>query len=158
MAVDGFRMLRIGEVARRAGVSAQTLRYYERRGLLPHPARRPSGYREYTEDAVGLVRFIRRAQDLGFSLQDVGELIELRRHASARRATVRAVAERKLADITGRIRQLTAMQRALEQLVRACGCAQGSCGCPIIEALGGEPESTLAAPRLTLLEGSNGRR
>src|ERR671925_17590 len=108
-------MMRIGEVAQRARVNAQTLRYYERRGLLPSPTRRPSGYREYTAETVALVRFIKRAQELGFSLRDAGELIGLRQNPSRSRGAVRAVAVRKVADIAGRIRRLTAMQRALEQ-------------------------------------------
>ena len=65
----------IGETAREAGVNAQTLRYYERRGLLPRPNRRGSGYREYSADAVQVVRFIKRAQELGFSLDEIEELI-----------------------------------------------------------------------------------
>jgi Cu(I)-responsive transcriptional regulator len=130
--------MKIGEVAQRAGVNIQTLRYYERRGLLPSPVRRPSGYREYSEDTVGLVRFIKRAQLLGFTLDDVGELIELRANPSRSPTAVRAVAVRKVADITERIRRLTAMQRALEQLVKACECAGPARGCPIIEALDDE--------------------
>jgi Hg(II)-responsive transcriptional regulator len=131
--------LQIGEVARRADVNVQTLRYYERRGLLPTPTRRPSGYRQYSEESVRLVRFIKRAQELGFSLRDVAQLIELRQNPSRSRAAVRAVAVRKVADIAHRIRHLTAMQKALEQLVRACECAGASRECPIIEALNDDP-------------------
>jgi MerR family copper efflux transcriptional regulator len=91
--------MQIGEVARRAGVNIQTLRYYERRGILPSPTRRPSGYREYSPDTVAFVRFIKRAQHLGFNLRDVGELLELRQNPSRSRAAVRAVAVRRVADI-----------------------------------------------------------
>ena len=126
--------MQIGEVAERAGVNVQTLRYYERRGLLPSPTRRPSGYREYSPDMVALVRFIKRAQHLGFSLQDVEELIALRTQPSRNRLAVRAVAERQAAAITERIRRLTAMQKALEQLVNACKCGSSD-KCQIIEAL-----------------------
>ena len=94
----GLSTMRIGEVAQRAGVNVQTLRYYERRGLLPTPMRRPSGYREYLLETVVLVRFIKRAQHLGFSLQDVEELIGLRENPSRNRAAVRAVAVRQMAD------------------------------------------------------------
>ncbi|MDQ3949637.1 MAG: MerR family transcriptional regulator [Gemmatimonadota bacterium] len=128
----------IGEVARRAGVNVQTLRYYERRGLLPNPARRLSGYREYSADTVRLVRFIKRAQELGFSLQDAAELIGLRENPPRNRVAVRAVAVRKVTDIAARIRRLVAMQKALEQLVKACECGATS-ECPIIEALDDEP-------------------
>jgi Hg(II)-responsive transcriptional regulator len=129
--------MRIGEVAERAGVNVQTLRYYERRGLLPSPTRRPSGYREYGPETVALIRFIKRAQHLGFTLQDVGELLELRENPSRNRVAVRAVAVRQVADIAARIRRLAAMQRALEQLVQACECGSTS-ACPIIEALDDE--------------------
>jgi Cu(I)-responsive transcriptional regulator len=127
--------MRIGEVAERAGVNVQTLRYYERRGLLPRLTRRPSGYREYSPEMVPVVRFIKRAQHLGFSLQDVGELLELRQNPSRSGAAVRAVAMRRASDIADRIRRLAAMQKALEQLVRACECAGASRACPIMEAL-----------------------
>ena len=127
--------MRIGEVADRAGVNVQTLRFYERRGLLPSPARRPSGYREYSPETVALVRFIKRAQHLGFSLDDISELLELRQNPRRNGLAVRKVALRRAADIAERIRRLTAMQKALDQLVHACVCAGASRACPIIEAL-----------------------
>jgi Hg(II)-responsive transcriptional regulator len=126
--------MRIGEVAQHADVNVQTLRYYERRGLLPEPRRRPSGYREYSADTVRLVRFIKRAQGLGFSLRDIEELIELRRSPARNCASVRAAAARKVDDVTDRIRRLTAIKGLLEQLAGACESAGGSC-CPIIDAL-----------------------
>src|SRR5207244_6106668 len=88
--------MRIGAAAELAGVNVQTLRYYERRGLLPRPPRRDSGYREFPDEAVRLVRFIKRAQDLGFSLDEVEELIRLRSGIPRERARVRAVAERRV--------------------------------------------------------------
>ena len=127
-------MMRIGEVAQQAGVNVQTLRYYERRGLLPRPSRRPSGYREYSPGTARLVRFIKRAQELGFSLEDAAELIALRERPGRNRTAVRGVATRRVADIAGRIRRLTAMQKALEQLVSACECG-ATAECPIIDAL-----------------------
>jgi Hg(II)-responsive transcriptional regulator len=129
--------LRIGEVARRADVNVQTLRYYERRGLLPAPKRRPSGYREYSTETVRIVRFIKRAQELGFSLRDIGELIELRETPARNCGTVRAAVVRKAQDVAARIRQLTAVQQALEQFADACESAGGK-PCPIIEALNDE--------------------
>jgi Cu(I)-responsive transcriptional regulator len=150
--------IRIGEVARRADVNVQTLRYYERRGLLPSPRRRPSGYREYSLETVRLVRFIKRAQQLGFNLQDAGELIALREHPAQNRRVVRAVAMRKVADIAGRIRRLTAMQKALEQLVKACECGASS-ECPIIEALDDEsPADVLGADQPKLVSGGSHAR
>ncbi len=127
--------LRIGHVAERANVNVQTLRYYERRRLLPPPRRRPSGYREYPDDTVRLVRFIKRAQELGFMLRDVQELIELREQRTKTRAQARALAVAKVSDIAARIRHLNAMRRALDELVNACSCEGSACACPIIEAL-----------------------
>ena len=136
-------VLRIGDLAARAGVSVDALRYYERRGLLRPTGRRASGYREYPPEAAGLVRFIKRAQALGFTLAEVEELVRLR--ADARQPTA-ALAARdldraKIADIDARVRQLTALRGALVELVDACESAcdtQGpppAGGCPIIGAL-----------------------
>jgi Hg(II)-responsive transcriptional regulator len=127
-------MMRIGKVAAEAGVNVQTLRYYERRGLVPEPERGSSGYRAYDPDTVRLVRFIKRAQELGFTLREIEDLIELR-HRPRRGADVRAVAAAKVEDIERRIRQLKAMGKALGGLVAACDCEGGSLTCPIIEAL-----------------------
>jgi Cu(I)-responsive transcriptional regulator len=127
----------IGETAREAGVNAQTLRYYERRGLLPRPGRRDSGYREYSADAVRLVRFIKRAQDLGFSLSEIEELVRLRGVRRSERQQVRAIAQRKVDEINRKIEHLESMRSALEQLVRACK-KGGDADCQIIEALNGD--------------------
>jgi Hg(II)-responsive transcriptional regulator len=126
--------MRIGKVAAEAGVNVQTLRYYERRGLLPEPERGNSGYRAYDPDTVRLVRFIKRAQELGFTLREIEELIELRQ-SPRRGAEVRAVAATKVVDIERRIRQLKAMRKALGGLVAACDSEGGTVACPIIEAL-----------------------
>jgi DNA-binding transcriptional MerR regulator len=130
-------VMRIGQVARDADVNVQTLRFYERQGLLPAARRQLSGYRQYTPDTVRLVRFIKRAQELGFSLRDVKELIELRRSSPRSCAAVREAAARKAADVAGKIRHLTAMQAALQRLTDACGDAAGV-RCPIIDALNDE--------------------
>jgi MerR family transcriptional regulator, mercuric resistance operon regulatory protein len=127
--------LRIGEVAARAGVNVQTLRYYERRGLLEEPDRRPSGYRTYPPDAVRVVRFIKRAQDLGFTLREVEELLRLREQRPARRAQVRALALAKIADIDRKTRGLQAMRESLTVLVDSCACRSRRLECPILEAL-----------------------
>lgn len=126
--------MRIGEVAEQAGVSIQTLRYYERRGLLPEPRRGPAGYRAFDPNTVRLVRFIKRAQELGFTLREIEDLIELR-HSPRRSPEVRAVAAAKVDDIERRIRQLKAVRKALGELVTACDCEGGAPICPIIEAL-----------------------
>ncbi len=127
----------IGRTAQAAGVNAQTLRYYERRGLIARARRGRSGYREYSDEAVAIVRFIKRAQELGFSLDEIEELIRLRGVRRAERHRVRAVAERKIEDIDRRIAQLRAMRRALSTLVEACHHGTDA-DCPIIEALSAE--------------------
>jgi DNA-binding transcriptional MerR regulator len=128
------RGLRTGELAERAGVNVQTLRYYERRGLLAAPARRPSGQREYPEDAVGLLRTIKAAQRLGFSLAEIEELLDLSEH---RRGTgeLHRRAEAKVAEIDAKIAQLTRMRQALLTVLDAdcdsltdCSCGLG---CPL---------------------------
>jgi Hg(II)-responsive transcriptional regulator len=124
----------ISEAAEQAGVNIQTLRYYERRGLLPKPPRRTSGYREFPDDAVQIVRFIKRAQELGFSLDEVEELLRLRRHSGRNRTRIRSLAERRIADIQKKIAELTRMRGALQTLVHTCH-AGTTLECPIIEAL-----------------------
>jgi Hg(II)-responsive transcriptional regulator len=127
--------LKSGEVAARAGVNVQTLRYYERRGLLKEPERRPSGYREYQPDAVQLIRFIKRAQELGFTLSEIEELLRLRSDQSASCSEVRAAAQAKIDDIDQKVRSLRAMKRALGVLVHSCRSDGSIRECPILEAL-----------------------
>lgn len=127
--------LKTGEVAARAGVNVQTLRYYERRGLLKEPERRLSGYREYPPDAVQLIRFIKRAQDLGFTLSEVEDLLRLRADHESACAEVRSAAEAKIEDIEQKIRHLRAMKRALGVLVASCATEGFPRHCPILEAL-----------------------
>jgi Hg(II)-responsive transcriptional regulator len=122
------------QTAKAAGVNAQTLRYYERRGLLPRPPRRGSGYREYPVDAVRIVRFIKRAQDLGFSLDEIEQLVRLRGTQRGDRQRVRTIAERKIEDIDRKIARLHSMRGALRTLVESCQHG-GAANCPIIEAL-----------------------
>jgi Hg(II)-responsive transcriptional regulator len=124
----------ISEAAGKAGVNVQTLRYYERRGLLPKPPRRASGYREFPDDSVRVVRFIKRAQDLGFTLDEVEELLCLRRNSGRNRRRIRAIAHRRIQQIDQKVGELERMKRALELLTLACH--EGtSLECPIIEAL-----------------------
>jgi Hg(II)-responsive transcriptional regulator len=124
----------ISQTAKEAGVNAQTLRYYERRGLLPKPPRRGSGYREYPADAVLIVRFIKRAQELGFSLDEVEELVRLRGVRRGDRHRVRTIAERKIEDIDRKIAHLQSMRGVLARLVKSCH-EGGAMECPIIDAL-----------------------
>lgn len=129
------RTLRTSEVAAQAGVNLQTLRYYERRGLLPEPARGPSGYRAYPPEAVQVVRFVKRAQALGFTLNEVQELLRLRVDPAAACAEVRAAARAKVAEIEKRIAALQAMQSALGALADSCKNDGSVSACPILAAL-----------------------
>jgi Hg(II)-responsive transcriptional regulator len=128
--------LRTGELARLARVNVETLRFYERRGLLPRPPRRASGYREYPPEAVEWVRFIRRAQELGFSLREVRELLAFREAPRAACGEVMELAERKLAEIDAKIRDLRAVRAALARLRKGC---TGGPRCPILDSLAGGP-------------------
>jgi MerR family copper efflux transcriptional regulator len=143
--------LRIGELARLAQVHVQTLRFYERKGLLPPPPRQPWGYRAYPPEAVGIVKFIRRAQELGFSLREIKELLNLQRVPRSTCGDVKAVAQRKIAEIQAKINDLRAMQDALSKLLQACTGNAPITQCPIIEALAGggqlEQGGTPLAPR-----------
>ena len=131
----GSRTLRTGEVAAAAGVNVETLRYYERRGILKEPRRRPSGYREYPRETVQIVRFVKRAQELGFSLDVIEELLALRDDDARACTEVRQLAQEKVDDIEDKIRSLRAMQRALTTLIKSCGADVSARECPIIEAL-----------------------
>jgi Hg(II)-responsive transcriptional regulator len=126
--------MRIGQAAERAGVNVQTLRFYERTGLLPEPSRRPSGYRQYDTDTVRLVHFIKNAQELGFSLRDISELIALRKNPkNCSRAGMLALA--KVEEIDRRLKRLNAMRKTLAELAKACQEGDANHECPIIEAL-----------------------
>jgi Cu(I)-responsive transcriptional regulator len=129
----------ITEAAKAAGVNPQTLRYYERRGLIRAAGRATSGYREYSSDDVRMLKFVKRAQELGLSLKDVQELLKLRRVTAARRHAVRKVAETRLTDLDRRIKDLTRMRDALSHLVHACHSGNDP-HCPILEALEDAPE------------------
>jgi DNA-binding transcriptional MerR regulator len=126
----------IGEAAADAGVNVQTLRYYERRGLLPRPARRASGYRDFPPETVRTVRFVKRAQDLGFSLDEIAELLRLGGERRRDRQQVRAVATRRLDQVTLKIAELDAIRSALARLVHCCR-EGATLDCPIIDALEG---------------------
>jgi MerR family mercuric resistance operon transcriptional regulator len=125
----------IGQVAKRAGVGVETVRFYERRGLIEQPRKRSSGYRVYPEDAVQRIRFIRHAKDLGFTLNEIGELLSLRPDPQGNCAAVKERAKEKVADIAGKIGSLTRMQRSLGRLIDACESRSETAECPILEAL-----------------------
>ena len=134
--------MRTSEVAARAEVNVQTLRYYERRGLLPEPERSPSGYRAYRADAVGLVRFIKRAQALGFTLNDVEQLLHLAGGDPAACEEAKATARTRIADLDHRITELIAMRDALTQLVHTCDQPRNRSDCPILKDIETAPRSS----------------
>ncbi len=130
-----MKSLTIGHLAREAGVNLETVRYYERRGLLPKPPRSASGYRLFPSDAARRLRFIRRAQELGFSLKEIRELLWLRVSRTTRSRDIRARAEAKIADIEAKISSLESMKKTLQKLTGVCnGCAPLA-KCPILESL-----------------------
>lgn len=127
--------LTIGQVAAAAVVNVQTIRYYERRGLFAAPRRTPSGYRQYAEEAISRLRFIKHAQELGFSLREIQELLGLRvRHGSACDAVERKTRQ-KMEVVQQRIRDLQRLKRTLERLAAACTARQPTDDCPILEVL-----------------------
>lgn len=135
------RHITIGAVARRAGVGIDTIRYYEREGLLPAPQRRASGYRDYRPGVVERLRFIRRAKDLGFTLEEIRELLALSTDRERGVKTVKQRAEARLAEVGQRIRELQRMKRGLKQLIDACPGHGPLEHCPILRALGGEDKA-----------------
>lgn len=130
-----MQTLTIGKVARQAGVGVETVRFYEREGLITKPVRSGSGYRQYPEETVSRIRFIRRAKALGFSLREIRELLSLRVAPDTSTAEVKAHAQAKITDIEQKIRTLRGMKKTLVDLTDACD----SCGpvgdCPILGAL-----------------------
>jgi MerR family copper efflux transcriptional regulator len=131
----------IGEVARRAGVGIDTVRFYERNRLLPDAPRRLSGYREFREVDVRRLRFIRRAKDLGFTLAEIRELLALSTDDERGVRDAKARAEERLADVEFRIRELQRIRRGLRQLIGACPGKGALADCPILTALGAESTS-----------------
>ena len=134
----------IGQVAARAGVGVETVRFYEREGLLPRPARRASGYRQYPAESVARLQFIRRAKALGFTLKEIAELLELRLDPRADRGTVKRRTAAKVEDIDRKIEDLGRMRRALVKLADACNGQGHLSGCPILGALEGGEDERLA--------------
>ncbi|AII11155.1 MerR family transcriptional regulator [Rhodococcus opacus] len=127
--------MRSSELAARAGVNVQTLRYYERRGLLAKPPRSPSGYRAYPSEAVEIVRFVKRAQEHGFTLDEIDELLHLAGGGPDDCDTARMLAQTKIAEFAGRIHDLQRMQDSLTELVATCSLPRPDRRCPILQTL-----------------------
>lgn len=125
----------IGKLAKETNVKTETIRYYERRGLIPEPPRRESGYRQYSQDDVIRIQFIKRAKDLGFSLKEITELLSLRVDPDTTCGDVKQQAEIKIADIDDRVKTLKEMKKALLNLVVSCKEEGPGSECPILEML-----------------------
>lgn len=126
--------LTISRLAQLGGVNLETVRYYERKGLLPKPPRTDAGYRLFPPEAARRLRFIKRAQALGFSLKEIRELLSLRMRPGASRADMLRRAQRKVVDVDEKIRTLTAIRTALVELSDRCdGCGPLD-NCPILDA------------------------
>jgi len=123
--------MKIGEVAKRSGTGIETIRYYEREGLLLEPDRRPSGYRQYGESTVERLEYIRRAKELGFTLAEIKELLELS-FAHSNCDHIRQRAEAKITDIEQKIRSLQQMKRSLGKIVERCRTKNSTDDCPLV--------------------------
>jgi MerR family transcriptional regulator, copper efflux regulator len=141
-----------GELAKRSGVNVETLRFYEREGFLPAPERTPSGYRMYPDSEVQRIQFIKKSQELGFTLREIKELLSLRLDFSHSAGEVKQIAEHKIALIDEKISTLQAMRHTLLSLLQTCPGHEGTIdACPIIQCLESisEPHSTLKGGELS---------
>ncbi len=127
--------LTIGQLAKKADVHIETIRYYEKRGLIPVPPRKESGYRQYSDEMVRRIQFIKHAKELGFSLKEINELLTLKLDARTSCSEVKKKAESKIADIDRKIKTLQGMKKALVKLTKACSGRGPAKECPILEAL-----------------------
>jgi len=127
--------LTTGRLASLAGVNTETLRYYERRGLLSDPKRRESGYRDYPVEALQVVRFIKRAQGLGFSLKEVKELLDISEKRESSCGDVKDASKHKLEEIDTKIIQLQSIRKALNRIIDRCPGKGPLSGCSILESL-----------------------
>jgi MerR family mercuric resistance operon transcriptional regulator len=125
----------IGQLAREVNVNLETIRYYERRGLIPEPPRNPSGHRQYSDDAVLRTKFIKRSQALGFSLKEISEILSLRMEPGITCGDIKAKVEAKMVDVDQKIADLEQIRDALYRLVRKCNGKGPVGGCPILETL-----------------------
>jgi MerR family copper efflux transcriptional regulator len=127
--------LSIGQVARRAGVGVETVRFYEREGLLEEPPRRASGYRQYSEQVVKRIHFIKRAQQLGFSLKEITDLLLLRVDGQTSCEEVKQRTEAKIAEVERKLVELQHMRQALLQVAELCTGRGPASACPMLDAL-----------------------
>lgn len=137
--------LSIGQVAKQVGMGVETVRFYEREGLLEKPSRNKSGYRQYPQEVIARIQFIKRAKELGFSLKQIKELLSLRVDPDTTCDMVKARAEHKIADIECKIKTLQKMKLALVRLTTSCQGAGPTSKCPILDFLEAKKNETAAA-------------
>ncbi len=130
-----MNVLTAGQLAKKANVKKETVRYYERRGLIPEPMRTESGYRQYSQDTVSRIKFIKRAQELGFSLKEIEELLSLRVDNHTTCGDFKNIAEIKISEVEEKIHSLNQIKKALKKLVALCSDEGPTSECPIVEAL-----------------------
>jgi Hg(II)-responsive transcriptional regulator len=141
--------LRIGELAKRSGLGIETIRFYERKGLLDEPQRRPSGYRQYDESVVARLQFIRRSKSLGFTLGEIDELLALWFHPNTACHHVREKAARKIGEIDDRIQSLSDMKHSLKKVIAQCEQRDTLDECPLLDGLGAGPAKPARKRRST---------
>lgn len=132
---------KIGEVARRADVTKETVRYYEKRELIPKPDRRRSGYRIFTQRHIDQIKFIKRAQELDFTLSEIKELLELRLDDKTTCSEIRSEAREKYQDVAEKIEDLQRIKNTLIELIDSCSGEGPKGDCPILDALEGEAKT-----------------
>jgi MerR family mercuric resistance operon transcriptional regulator len=138
---EGITTFKIGEVASRADVNKETVRYYEKRQLIPKPDRRYSGYRIFTQRHIDQIKFIKRAQELGFTLNEIKELLELRMDDDTTCSEVRQEAQEKYQDVVQKLEDLQRIKETLVDLIDSCKGDGPKGDCPILGALEGETKT-----------------
>jgi MerR family mercuric resistance operon transcriptional regulator len=138
---DSVVTFKIGEAARRAKVNKETVRYYEKRGLIPEPDRRRSGYRIFTQRHIDQIRFIKRAQELGFTLSEIKELLELRLDENTTCSEIKSEAQEKYQDVAKKIKDLLRIKETLIELIDSCAGEGPKRDCPILGALEGDTKA-----------------
>jgi MerR family mercuric resistance operon transcriptional regulator len=138
---EGIVTFKIGEVARRADVNKETVRYYEKRELIPEPDRRRSGYRIFTQRHIDQIKFIKRSQELGFTLSEIKELLELRMDEETTCSEIKNEAQEKYQDVVEKIEDLQRIKGILLELIDSCAGEGPKGDCPILGALEGESKT-----------------